>query len=437
LNADGKTVFFSTTPVWEEDDVVLRSGRLGLLCNQSSWHPETGEYLFETLFKRGVLKRVFMPEHGLFGELQDQEKLEGAGLYRELAFDGCEFVSLYGYQESSLSAKPEKLTDLDALIIDLQDVGVRYYTYLSTLRNLFITLTKENIPLPVWVIDRENPAGRQVEGSPLKKEYASFIGIEGIPHRHGLTIGEMACYLHGEIGAAQRASFPLHIVSYNAGKKVNAGKGGGARFFPWTIPPSPNIPGLYTCDFYSGQCLWEGTNVSEGRGTTRPFEVFGAPWMEELVDYNRRAGYSGWNDERHPLFDPGAALRWHRFIPVFSKHKGERCFGFQLIRRNGPYHALFHALRIIRFVRENCGANGGAFAFRPRAYENGNSKSAIELLAGDPLILSYIRGEDVKEDELLELFRKEEDAWIEKTRAFRLYDEPLESAALYKALYKQ
>jgi len=412
-------VNISLVPLWDDVDPVLKNGRLGLLCNQSAWHPETGEYLFETLFRQGNLKRVFVPEHGLFGELQDQVKLEGKGLYGDLGLKGCEFVSLYGSDESSLSAEPEKLNDLDALIIDLQDVGVRYYTYLSTLRNLFSTLTKEKTSLPVWIIDRENPAGSTVEGSALKREYASFIGIEGIPHRYGLTIGELAAYFHSESGA----EFPLHIVSLHAGTKTGA----GVRSFPWIVPPSPNISGPFSALFYSGQCLWEGTNVSEGRGTTRPFEVFGAPWMESLLAYNKEHGYESWNDPDHPLFEPGAALRWHRFIPVFHKYKDECCFGFQLIRRgqNRAYHALLHALRLIRFMGENC----EAFSFRAGTYEAGNDKTAIELLAGDPLILEYLRGEGPDPKELRDYFRKEEKAWIEKTRGFRFYDEPLKSAA--------
>ena len=407
-----RTVSFSAVPLWEDPATVLQSGRLGLLCNQTAWHSETGEYLFETLYKRDALKRVFMPEHGLFGELQDQLKLEGSGLYRELGFENCEFVSLYGSQESSLHADPKKLSDLDALVIELQDVGARYYTFLSTLRNLFIALKKENIPLPVWVVDHENPAGPFVEGSPLKPEYASFIGIEGLPHRYGLSIGEMANYFHSEISA----DFPLHIVSWQA----------VAHRFPWTIPPSPNIPGFFTANFYSGQCLWEGTNVSEGRGTTRPFEVFGAPWMENLIGYNKKAGYESWNDPRHPLFDSGAGLRWHRFIPTFHKYKDECCFGFQLILKNplAGYHALFHALRIIRFIGTNC----EGFSFRPAKYEAGNDKSAIELLAGDPLILDYIRGKGPEETELKEYLKKNEEAWIEKTRQYRLYEEPLKLA---------
>ena len=415
MKVNSKNISFGAVPVWEDTAPVLRSGRLGLLCNQTAWHGETGEYLFETLHRRGVLKRVFMPEHGLFGELQDQEKLEGTGLYRELNFPDCEFVSLYGREESSLSAAPEKLSDLDALVIDLQDVGCRYYTFLSTLRNLFVTLVKENIPLKVLVADRENPSGPQVEGSPLKEEYASFIGIKGIPHRHGLTMGELAAYFHAELGA----DFPLHVASFKTGHKTAAAN----RSFPWTIPPSPNIPGFFTCDFYSGQCLWEGTNVSEGRGTTRPFEVFGAPWMESLIDFNRIAGYNSWNEPNHPLFDPGAALRWFRFIPTFHKYRDERCFGFQLIRRKPgeTYNALFHALRLMRFVRENC----EGFSFRPGKYEAGNDKTAIELLAGDPLILKFLRGEGPAPDELGAYFKKCEEEWIKKTEPFRFYEQPL------------
>jgi uncharacterized protein YbbC (DUF1343 family) len=306
-------------------------------------------------------------------------------------------------------------------VVDLQDVGVRYYTYLATLRNLFITLTKHNIPLPVWLVDRENPAGPWVEGTPLKEGYASFIGIEGLPHRYGLSFGELASYFHSELGA----DFPLHIISFQAGGKTTE------RIFPWTIPPSPNIPGYFTSGFYSGQCLWEGTNLSEGRGTTRPFEVFGAPWMESLVSYNRKAGYENWNDPAHPVFDPGAALRWHRFIPVFHKYQDECCFGFQLIRRNAgkAYGALLHAMRLVRFVAENC----EGFAFRPGKYEAGNDKTAIELLAGDPIILDFMQGKGREqspcEKEMREYFRIAEKEWIEKTLEFRFYTEPLQAVS--------
>lgn len=401
---------FRTTPLLEQPDLVLRGGRLGLLCNQAAWHPEYGEYLFETLYKKGLLKRVFMPEHGLFGELQDQVKLDKTDAYNNLEYNECEFVSLYGTGEESLSARADKLTDIDALIIELQDVGSRYYTFNSTILNLFKTLKKENINLPVYLIDRINPAGRQVEGTMLRKEYESFIGIEGLLHRHGLTIGETAYLLYNEINA----KFPLHIISYNA-QSISR------EMLPWSISPSPNIPGLFTCHFYSGQCLWEGTNVSEGRGTTRPFEVFGAPFMESLIKYNNENKFLNWNDSAHPIHDPAVFIRWTKFIPVFHKYTSEVCFGFQLHPVPGvQYHALAHNLRIMNFVRTNC----SDFAFREGRYEAGNDRTAIELLLGDSVLIDYVNGKH-NWDDVKEHMKVEEQKWIRKAKRFMLYEEQL------------
>lgn len=400
---------FRTTPLSEQPDIVLRSGKIAILCNQSAWHPERGEYLFETYHKKGLLKRVFIPEHGLFGELQDQVKLDNTDAYQKMA-PGCEFVSLYGSSEESLTIRSEKLTDIDALIVDIQDAGARYYTFTSTLFGLFRTLKAQGINLPVYLIDRINPMGRQVEGTMLREGYSSFIGEEGIPHRHGLTFGELTNYFYNEINA----KFPLHIISY-ASEAVNR------ELMPWSIPPSPNIPGLFTCHFYSGQCLWEGTNISEGRGTTRPFEVFGAPFMEELISFNESNGYDNWNDPEHPLHDPAVYLRWHKFIPQFHKYAGETCFGFQLHPVPGrQYHALAHNLRIVRFAAQNC----SGFEFRPGKYEAGNEKTAIELLAGDPMIVNYLKGDEEWET-LKEEMKHEEQKWIRKAKRVMLYEEQL------------
>jgi uncharacterized protein YbbC (DUF1343 family) len=120
---------FRTSSLLQQEDLVLHKGKLGVLCNQTAWDPENGEYLFETLAKRGVLKRVFTPEHGLFGELQDQVKMDETEVYKNLGLKDVEFVSLYGNSEASLSAQADKLTDLDALVIELQDAGCRYFTY--------------------------------------------------------------------------------------------------------------------------------------------------------------------------------------------------------------------------------------------------------------------------------------------------------------------
>jgi hypothetical protein len=146
--------------------------------------------------------------------------------------------------------------------------------------------------------------------------------------------------------------------------------------------------------------------------------------MEDLTGYNRREGFSTWNEAAHPLADQGAFLRWQRFIPGFHKYRDQCCFGFQLIRRPGTYyHALLHALRLIRFVAENC----EGFSFLPGEYEAGNTKTAVELLAGDPLILDYLAGRFSDAADLIDHFRNEEKGWIEKTREYRFYDEELYS----------
>lgn len=398
---------FRTTPLEEQGDLVLRNGKLGLLCNQTAWHPESGEYLFETLSRRGNLKRVFTPEHGLFSELQDQVKLDEGKVYGNLGLKEVEYVSLYGSNEDSLSASAEKLEDIDALIIELQDVGCRYYTYISTIFNLFKVLKDNGINLPVYIIDRPNPAGRQVEGTMLRAGYRSFIGVEGLPHRHGLTIGELSYLLYNESGA----KFPLHIISYHSSLSSK-------NLMPWSIPPSPNFPGFFTAYFYSGQCLWEGTNVSEGRGTTRPFELFGAPYMESLAGYNRKNGYRNWNDRDNPLSDPGVYVRWLKFIPVFHKYSNECCYGFQLLLNpNMQYHALAHNLRIIRFLHDNC----EEFAFREGKYEAGNDKRAIELLLGDKELIDYVSG-DGEWAEIREHMKLEEQKWIKKAKKMLLYE---------------
>ncbi|GHU07656.1 hypothetical protein FACS1894151_02310 [Spirochaetia bacterium] len=408
-------VSFSPILLTGQTDRVLKSGRLGLLCNQAAWRPERGEYLFETLYRERNLVRLFLPEHGLFGELQDQVALDDPPSGASLGLENCELFSLYGSSESSLAPPAAKLLDLDALVIELQDVGARYYTFLATIYYIFALLARDHIPLPVWLVDRENPAGRHVEGTPLKPGFASFIGLEGIPNRYGLTIGELSALFHDELNA----EFPLHIIAYNAGAENSASNAG--TLAPWIINPSPNISGPNTALLYPGQCLWEGTNVSEGRGTTRPFEVFGAPWMESLPAFNRSSGgasgFSLWNDKSISLFDPGAFLRWHRFIPVFHKYAGECCFGFQIIPRpSRPYHALGHALRIIRFIAEQC----QDFAFRPGSYEAGSERPAIELLAGDPLLLDYLYG---KSDwgQTKDYMRGEEEAWVRRIQKYLFY----------------
>lgn len=409
----------ANNPLLSLPDKVLHEGKVALLCNQTSWDFTEGVYLFELLHRRNTLHRIFMPEHGLFAELQDQEALDSGEFYRCLGLDGVDFVSLYGATESSLSAPLDKLKDLDAIVIDLQDVGCRYYTFISTVAKLFRSLIDNGLTPVVYVIDRPNPAGRQVEGTFIGREYTSFIGVEGLIHRHGLTFGELCGFMHSRYNA----KFPLTVIPYTLDDKYQksyALSGAGTSYVktPCSIYPSPNIPSPYTCLVYSGQCLFEGTNLSEGRGTTRPFEIFGAPFLGSLHYYNRSNGYAGWNDKANPVYSSGAMLRMLHFIPTFHKHAGELCYGFQLHLTGNPYHSLSHTLRILRFLRENV----ESFAWREGTYEKGNDKTAIELLVGDTLLLGYLNG-NASALEVCQALADGEERWIKEAKEYTIYPE--------------
>lgn len=367
---------------------------LGLLCNQTAWSRRTGRYLFQSLAERGALRRVFLPEHGLFAELQDQIPLDDAGGYAQLA-PGVEFASLYGERESSLYVAPEKLADLDALLIDLQDVGARYYTFATTVSYIFDAIARDNLKLKVYVADRPNPAGTSVEGSLLPAGFESFVGRHGLPHRHGLSLGELCKFY----SSAYPGAIDLEFLA--------------AEDSTWEIPPSPNMPGPLTPLVYSGQCLLEGTNLSEGRGTTRPFEIFGAPYLS-------------WNFERAAeLKQDGALLRPLQYIPTFHKFAGQVCSGFQIHLTGAPYHSLAHSLKLIRWIREH----SRAFDWRHGVYEYRSDRPAIELLAGDPLLLDYLHGKE-NFGRVRAHLEEAERAWIDQAKAYRLHPTPLTRTTL-------
>ncbi|MBQ0024884.1 MAG: DUF1343 domain-containing protein [Bacteroidales bacterium] len=360
---------FRTTPLSLQEDTVLRKGRLAVLCNQAAWHPDTGEYLFESLARRGNLVKIFTPEHSLYGKL-----VEGVGTV-----------------EVGKSIEPSELEGIDALVIELQDVGSRYSNYTSLIFNLFKYLKVTDSPISVFILDRLNPSGRQIEGT---------LGIIGLPHRHGLTLGEVANMFYTELNA----KFPLHIISA-AAEQVNK------ELMAWTIPPFSDFAGLFTSNFYSGQCLWKGTNVSYGHGTNRPFEQFGAPFMESLFDFNGRNGFNGWNDPSNPISNPSINIRWTRFVPAYGIYQDEVCFGFQLMFIPGvPYHALNHALQLLRFVHDNC----------PEF-----KCEELNRYLEDATLLSYVEG-SLDWESTKEYIKGEEQKWLRKSKKFALYgDEPL------------
>ena len=378
-------------------NIIKKSSRIGLLCNQTAWHISTKKYSFQSLMQKGLLKKVFIPEHGLFGELQDQEKQNTTSGYTSFS-EQIEWISLYSNNEASLSASAQQLTGLDILIIDLQDTGSRYYTFISTIWLLLKSITIHHLDIKIIVMDKPNPAGRHAEGTRMTKEYASFIGLDGLPHRHGLTIGELCRYFKNKLeGDWELIIDPVRKKDF---------------IF---IPPSPNIPSANVCSLYSGQCLWEGTNISEGRGTALPFEMIGAPFLDWLFNEN-------WNDPKHPAYNKHVYARPAKFIPVFHKHTNTICSGLHLMLHNKKkYHSLSHSLQLLKYIKEKT----PEFSWKEGKYEAFNDKKAIELLVGDKLILDYI---DNKSNwkEVKTKMQEEEAAWIKEASPFLIYKSSLQ-----------
>lgn len=372
-----------------------REKRAGMLTNQSAF--SGNQYHFEMVQKYIDLKVLFIPEHGLFAELQDQ--VSGSGLKYD--FGSLKMENLYGDEENSLFVRDEVLDELDLVLFDIRDVGARYYTFLTSCYYILTSIDRYNRAnkkqIEVLVLDSPNPAGRKVEGSPLQKKYSSFVGVETVLHRHGLTIYELMQYYQKEFDLKLKLS------------AVPIGALYSKKFDPYLwIPPSPNIPSQTTCYVYSGQCLLEGTNLSEGRGTTRPFEIFGAPYIQmqnkellaELTRYQRK------NFILRPLF----------YMPTFHKHKDKICGGYQLLlTRPDKFHSLLFTLHFLRTIKE---FYPDEFQFLEGVYEFRSDKRAIELLAGDDPLLNYLDGR-LEYIELVEYFLEEENKWKKKTKPYR------------------
>ena len=319
----------------EEGLPLLEGKRVGLVTNHTGVDARlrSGIELLRAS-RRWRLVALFGPEHGIRGEAQ-------AGVHVGSTVDrrtGLPVHSLYGETRRPPLAL---LRGLDALVFDLQDVGVRYATYASTLA--LVQEAAAEVGVPVVVLDRPNPLnGVQVEGNLPSTEFASFVGIHPVPARHGLTIGELAWLSAAERGLPAPAVVPM--------RGWQRGQWFDETGLPW-VQPSPNLPTLEALTLYTGTCLIEGTNVSEGRGTTRPFELLGAPWIDPfaLVGDLEARGL------------PGVAFRPAYFTPVFSKHAGALCAGVQIHVTDReslrPVELGLHLLHALRRL------SGGEFAW--------------------------------------------------------------------------
>jgi uncharacterized protein YbbC (DUF1343 family) len=335
--------------------------RLGLLCNQASVSSrlESAVDLFATQFGP-QLTAIFTPQHGLWGEEQANMIETGHATHARL---GIPVYSLYSETRRPTAAM---LDEIDCLVVDLQDVGTRVYTFIWTL--LACMQACEQAGKRVLVLDRPNPLGGQVsEGPMLVDGLQSFVGNSPIPLRHGLTIGELARLFHSR----HTPALELECIAMQGWSREQLFADTG---LPW-VWPSPNMQRFETAVVYPGQVLLEGTNLSEGRGTTLPFEVLGAPYID---DPQRLCG------ALQSYRFPGVCLRPLRFRPVFDKWSGESCGGMQIhVLDPRQVRSVSLTLALLHVVREQVGEQ---FAWLPPPYEYEFNKLPIDILLGAPAV---------------------------------------------------
>jgi uncharacterized protein YbbC (DUF1343 family) len=339
----------------------LRAARVGLLAHPASVDRRL-VHARRILDDLGVrVQVVFGPEHGYGGEAQDM-----VGVAHGTDRLGTAVRSLYGPREQDLSPTGGDLARIDILVVDLQDVGARYYTFVWTAVLAMRACARAGVRM--LVLDRPNPLGgdaTSVEGRRQEQAYCSFVGLEPIPVRHGLTLGEVVAW-RAEVERLPAGAVRVLGVT---------GLPREADAMAWDRPfvmPSPNMPTLETARVYPGGCLVEGTNLSEGRGTTRPFEIVGAPW----IDGAKLA------DDMHALGFPGFRARPCTFSPTFQKHAGRVCGGVQVhVTDPQAFRPYATYLALVALARRQ---NPDAFAFRTEAYEFRDDVPAFDLLTGSP-----------------------------------------------------
>lgn len=339
-----------------EDCRPLKGQRIGLIGQSAAVLPDFTHGL-DALLRAGVqVTALFGPEHGFRGAAAD-----GAAVKNQRdPKTGLPVYSLYG---ATRQPTPEMLAQVDALVFDMQDVGVRFYTYLSTL--FYALKGAAAAGVPVWVLDRPNPlGGLRRAGAMLEPGFESFIGIVHIPIQYGLTMGELAGWMNATCGlGAELKLAPMQGWTRSMTFDCTG--------LPW-VPTSPAMPHLSTVRVYPGTCLLEGTNLSEGRGTALPFEVVGAPWLdgEALAEGLNR------------LELPGVRFRPVAFTPSTSKHAGRACSGVQLhLTRPQDFQPVETALHLIAACRSQ---NPKQFQFLKTSWEG--SPPHFDLAVGNALV---------------------------------------------------
>ncbi|MBL7663164.1 DUF1343 domain-containing protein [bacterium] len=350
------------------------------------------------------IKALFGPEHGLFGGHQDMQAVGNAS-HAKLKIP---IYSLYGSSFESLMPTKEQLAGIDTLVFDLVDIGTRYYTFAQTL--YFCMQRAAELKIRVVVLDRPNPiGGSQIEGSPLTTACRSFCGIHPIANRHGLTLGELAKLFQAGFSLAGASCEPvavdLEIVNVLGWKREQYLDQTTA---PWVFP-SPNMPTVDTAVVYPGACLFEATNISEGRGTTKPFELIGAPFIDsgKWIDAIAQTGSI-----------QGCILRPAIFIPKFHKFSGLNCYGVEIhVTDRSTFKPYRLGLAMIHAAKK-CFASD--FSWRTDAYEFVKEVPAIDLLFGSSAFREIVDSGKASA-QWLEIINNFEATYIKATNQLKTY----------------
>ena len=389
----------SSTSVRLGSDVLISSGRLGgrrvgVVCNHASIDRGFQHIVDRLATADGVtLAAIFGPQHGFRSDVQDN-MIETP--HRD---DPTRRVPVYSLYSETREPTAEMMKGLDVLVIDLQDIGARIYTYIYTMANCLRACAKHGVP--AIVCDRPNPInGNDVEGQTLVRGYESFVGMFPIPMRHGMTIGELARLFNESFGlgasleVARMEGWQRHMYADETG-------------LPWVMP-SPNMPTLEAAVVYPGTVLFEGTMLSEGRGTTRPFELVGAPWIEA----------ERFAREMNELGLPGAYFRPAVFEPTFQKHAKSACGGCQIhVTERAAFRPVLTGAALIQMFRR---FNPEKFSWRQPPYEYEHDKMPIDILAGSATLRGQIESGTSARD-IAASWKKDEESFRKLREPYLLY----------------
>lgn len=383
----------------------LQGRRVAVLAHPASVTPELSHTLDALASLADLwITSAFGPQHGLRGDKQDN-MIESPDFHD--AVHGIPVFSLYGEVRRPTATM---LDTFDVLLVDLQDLGCRIYTFITTLR--YVLEAAAAAGKAVWVLDRPNPVGRPVEGLTLRAGWESFVGAGPMPMRHGLTMGEIGRWFVRRLGL----DVEYEVVAMRGWRPAEGPGFGWPLLERSWVNPSPNAPNLSMARCYAGTVMLEGTTLSEGRGTTRPLELFGAPDLDarRLIATMHRLA---------PEWLRGCQLRPCWFEPTFHKHVGRLCAGVQIhVDAPSYHHELFRPWRVMALAFKALREQAPDYPlWRDFLYEYERGRLAIDLINGGPLLREWVDDPRATPGDLESLATADETAWLAQRREFELY----------------